>query len=206
MLCAATGNSPTGTYGVLAKEYGLRPALFDDLRVLKLDEWGGVPINDPGTCESYIHKHLLTPLQIPEKRYLSFDSNPTDTESECKRTQAVLSSAGPIDCCVLGLGLNGHLALNEPADDLQPNFHKARLTDSTLQHSMVTAMGQRPSYGWTLGMSDILQSRMILLLVSGASKRDITRELLNRRLTTQLPASFLWLHPNTICLFDKEAV
>ncbi len=114
---------------------------------------------------------------------------------------------GPIDCCVLGLGLNGHLALNEPAPELQTNFHRAAgLTDSTLQHSMVTAMGQRPSYGLTLGMADIFQSRLILLLVSGAAKKKITLELLDRRVTTDLPASFLWLHPNTICLLDKDTV
>jgi galactosamine-6-phosphate isomerase len=206
LLCTATGNSPTGTYGILAKEYTHRPGLFDEVRVLKLDEWGGVPIEDPGTCESYLQTRLLTPLQIPASRYLSFESNPVDPDRECTRMQAVMAAAGPIDCCVLGLGLNGHLALNEPAPELQPHFHLARLTDSTLQHSMVTAMGQRPSYGLTLGMADILRSRLILLLVSGPAKKKITLELLSKKVRTGLPASFLWLHPNTICLLDKDTV
>ncbi len=206
LLCAATGNSPTGTYEILAKEYTRRPGLFDGLRVLKLDEWGGVPMDDPGTCESYLRKNLLTPLQIPDRRYISFNSNPEDPQYECLKTQANIDDAGPIDCCVLGLGLNGHLALNEPAPELQTNFHRAGLTDSTLQHSMVTAMGQRPLYGLTLGMADILQSRLILLLVSGPAKKKITLELLSKKVTTHLPASFLWLHPNTICLLDKDTV
>jgi len=54
-------------------------------------------------------------------------------------------------------------------------------------------------------MADIFQSRMILLLVSGAAKRDIVQNLLSQRITTSLPASLLWLHPNAICLFDQDA-
>jgi len=206
LLCAATGNSPTGTYGILAKEYEQRPGLFAEMRVLKLDEWGGVPMDDPGTCESYLQKRLLSPLQIRAPRYLSFDSNAAYPEKECIRMQGVITANGRIDCCVLGLGLNGHMALNEPAPELQTNFHLARLSDSTLQHSMVTAMGRRPSYGLTVGMADILGSRLILLLVSGPAKKKITGELLSKKLTTHLPASFLWLHPNTICLLDKDTV
>ncbi|WP_431216260.1 hypothetical protein ACQ86N_17465 [Puia sp. P3] len=43
LLCAATGNSPTRTYQLLAEECGRRPERFAAMRVLKLDEWGGIP-------------------------------------------------------------------------------------------------------------------------------------------------------------------
>jgi galactosamine-6-phosphate isomerase len=205
LLCAATGNTPGRTYELLAREYASRPGLFDELSVLKLDEWGGLPMTDPGTCESYLQTRLLSPLQISRQRYLSFCSDPTDPELECRRMQAKLATAGPIDCCVLGLGMNGHIGLNEPADFLQSGCHIARLSEATLQHSMVSAMDCQPSFGLTLGMADILQARMILLLVSGPTKKKITRELLSKRVTTNLPASFLWLHGNTICLLDRDA-
>ncbi|HTI07356.1 MAG TPA: galactosamine-6-phosphate isomerase, partial [Puia sp.] len=205
LLCAATGNTPSGTYERLVEEYDKRPALFDAMRVLKLDEWGGIPMTDPGSCEAYLQARLLSPLRITGDRYLSFRSDAPDPEVECKRVQKELEKAGPIDCCVLGLGLNGHIGLNEPAGSLQPGFHLAQLSEGTLGHSMVAAMNRRPSYGLTLGMADILQARTILLLISGKDKRNITGELLSKKITTSLPASFLWTHPNTICLLDKEA-
>ena len=206
LLCAATGNSPSGTYERLVEEYGKRPELFAGLRVLKLDEWGGIPMDAPGSCESYLQSRLLSPLHISGSRYLSFDSDAADPEGECKRVQGELEKAGPIDCCVIGLGMNGHIGLNEPAATLQPDFHLAQLSEGTLGHSMVQAMNPKPSYGLTMGMADILRARTILLLISGKDKRSITRELLlSKKLTTHLPASFLWLHPNTICLLDKEA-
>ena len=119
--------------------------------------------------------------------------------------QAELAKAGPIDCCVLGLGINGHLGFNEPAEYLHPGCHIARLSPTTLQHTMVGDMTSRPSYGLTLGMADILQAKMVLILISGSSKKEITREFLSERVTAELPASFLWLHPNAVCLLDRAA-
>jgi galactosamine-6-phosphate isomerase len=70
----------------------------------------------------------------------------------------------------------------------------------------VTAAGKAPTYGLTMGVGDILQSKMVLLLISGSAKKEITGKLLSQRgVTPELPASFLLLHPNTICLIDRQA-
>ena len=206
LLCAATGNSPEGTYALLSERYKKEPDLFSFLRVIKLDEWGSIPMDNPGTCESFLQKHLIGPLEIDSKRYISFQSDPKDPDKECTRIENELENYGPIDICILGLGMNGHLALNEPGNFLESNIHVAKLSEVTLTHSMVHQMGVLPSYGLTLGMKDILQSSLILLLISGAKKKDITAEFLKENITTELPASFLWLHPNVVCLIDREAL
>lgn len=206
LLCAATGNSPTGTYQLLAEQYGKQPEFFKELRIVKLDEWGGIPMDAPGTCESYLQAHLIQPLELEESRYLSFNSSPYDPQQECSRVQDQLKKEGPIDLCILGLGMNGHLAFNEPADFLQPQAHVASLSASSLEHSMASEMVLKPTYGLTLGMSDILQSKIILILISGAQKRNITNKFLSEKITTLVPASFLWLHPNVICLVEKNAM
>jgi galactosamine-6-phosphate isomerase len=64
---------------------------------------------------------------------------------------------------------------------------------------------RRPAFGLTLGMADLLQARKILLLVSGSSKRDQTVRLFSQKISTQFPASFLWLHADAVCLADAEA-
>ncbi len=112
---------------------------------------------------------------------------------------------GPIDICILGLGMNGHLALNEPGEFLESHVHVAKLSESSLTHAMIGDMKMKPSYGLTLGMADILQSVFVLIIISGVAKKKITADFLNGNITTQLPASFLWLHPNAVCLIDKEA-
>jgi len=56
-----------------------------------------------------------------------------------------------------------------------------------------------------MGMRDILGARRILLLAFGEHKAEPIRELLTKRVTTQFPASFLWLHQNVTCIFDQAA-
>jgi galactosamine-6-phosphate isomerase len=71
---------------------------------------------------------------------------------------------------------------------------------------MLAGLKKKPSYGLTLGMADILQSRMILMLISGKEKKEIARSFLSGRISTRVPASFLWLHANVICLISKDAI
>jgi len=204
LICAATGKSPTRMYELVADEFNRQPALFSKMRILKLDEWGNIPMEHPKTCETYLQTHVIQPLRIDTDRYVSFLSNPGDPHEECIRIQKEIDRMGGIDLCILGLGMNGHIGLNEPADFLQPDCHVADLSEMTLQHPMATAMEEKPGYGFTLGMADILQSRKILLLVHGSNKNRISRELFSGRISTKIPASFLWLHPDTMCLTDNE--
>ena len=205
LLCAATGGSPTETYNLLGKEYLHQPGLFADLRIIKLDEWGGIPLDDQGTCESYLQTHLLQPLHISKSRYIGFNSCPDDPVQECLTIQEQIDKEGPIDICILGLGMNGHLALNEPAEYLQPYCHKADLSEQSLRHPMAYSMIIKPTYGLTLGMADIFSSKMILILINGQQKKKMVQQFLTKRISSSVPASFLWLHPNVICLIEKDA-
>jgi len=206
LLCAATGGSPTRMYELLAEESVSQPDLFTQIRIIKLDEWGGVPMEYSGTCEHYLQQYVIKPFQIPDERYISFQSNPENPKQECERINNLLIKNGPIDICILGIGMNGHLALNEPDLFLNPHCHVASLSEETLQHPMLPEEDTKPGYGLTLGMADILQSKKIIILISGEKKRKITRLFLSRNITTALPASFLWLHPDVVCLVDKDAV
>lgn len=205
LFCAATGGSPERTYELMQDAHASAPSLFSDINVIKLDEWGGIDMDDPGTCESYLQSRLIKPMNVDASRYMSFKSDTTRPDAECSRIQEELRKRGPIDLCLLGLGMNGHIAFNEPADFLYPDVHVANLSESSMTHAMTNSMRKTPKFGLTLGMSDILLSRMILILISGAKKKGITKAFLSKKLSTHLPASLLWLHPNVICLIDRDA-
>jgi galactosamine-6-phosphate isomerase len=205
LLCAATGDSPLRTYELLAESTVHDISLFSQLRIVKLDEWGGLPMTHPGTCESFLRKHLLRPLSVTDDRYIAFRSDAASPEKECNRIQQALSAQAPVDICVLGIGMNGHIALNEPAPELQPHCHRAVLAGTSLQHPMIAGSDRPPTCGLTLGMADILQSRKIILLIGGSKKAKITKAFLSGMITTALPASFLWLHPDVVCLIEQNA-
>ena len=200
LLCSASGSSPLGAYKKLAQNGSI---VFEQLRIIKLDEWGGIEMDNPQSCESFLQEHVLKPLRVHPDRYITFQTNPQNKEAECRTVSNYLENNGPIDLCVLGLGLNGHIAFNEPADFLQPFAHIAELSGTSMQHPMASKMDQKPTYGLTLGMAEILQSRKIMIAVTGKKKKVIAENFLSGKITTRLPASFLWLHPNVECLVDK---
>ena len=205
-MCVATGNSPRGTYNKLADIYNEQPNIFKEVSIVKLDEWGGIRPSDAQSCETFIRHKILEPLKISDDRFVSFKSNPTSPEKECKRVQKEIEEKGPIDICILGLGKNGHIGFNEPEDSLSPNCHVVQLSIDSLQHQMTNAMHEKPSYGLTLGMGDILQSKKIILLITGSNKEKIIDKLFEEKITTHLPASFLWMHPNVECYIDSESL
>lgn len=202
LLCAATGSSPEGLYAELAKIAQTNKEAFSRMRVLKLDEWGGIPANHPVTCEYYLRSRLLDPLGITEKRYISFRSDPEYPDQECRRIRSLLDKEGPIDLCILGLGRNGHLGLNEPAQKLESYCHVSALSEESLRHPMIASLDNKPTYGLTLGMEEILSSGQIVMLVSGKGKIAVTRKFMEAIVSNRLPASHLWLHPRTDCLVD----
>lgn len=200
LLCAASGETPAHTYALLHSHADR----FRHVRVLKLDEWGGLAMDDPGTCEETLQRQLIRPLAVSPDRFHGFASDSADPPAECRRLQQWLREHGPIDLCILGLGANGHLAFNEPAPSLQPFSHVAELAACSQRHAMTELARRKPAYGMTIGIADILASRHILLLVSGIHKRDLFCELLSQRIDTQVPASFLWLHQNVTCICDTD--
>ena len=206
LLCTASGSSPAMTYNIFEKKYTENPEPCKRLRILKLDEWGGISMANPQSCEIFLQKNLIRPLNISPERYISFNSNPEQPEQECARISSFLLSNGPVDVCVLGLGLNGHIAFNEPGNFLMPDCHVAKLSEKSMSHPMAKEMGELPTYGLTIGMGDILQSKKIILIIAGTGKKEIVKEFLSGKITTQLPASFLWTHPNVVCLVDKTSL
>jgi galactosamine-6-phosphate isomerase len=206
LMCASGGASWAGCYGELGQRKRRNPALFSRLRVVQIDEWGGLGANDPATCRAQIKQQLLQPLGVAGERFAGFRSDPASPERECERMQRWLMANGPIDLCLLGLGMNGHIALNEPAAGLRPNVHVVKLTASSLKSDMLRKAERKPRYGLTLGMGDILASRKILMLVSGEAKRAVLKRLLEPIVSPDFPASFLWLHPAVTIICDQAAL
>jgi galactosamine-6-phosphate isomerase len=205
LLCVASGATPARAYDLFAEAGRSRPEDFRRLRILRLDEWGGLAGDDPGSSEAQIRRQLASPLGVSADRYFAFRGDAPDPAGECARIRQVVEEQGPIDVSVLGLGLNGHLGFNEPAAFLQPHAHVAELSRTSREHSMLASARAVPTCGLTLGLADLMRSRRVLLVVSGAHKRDVLARMVTGGLTTSLPASFLRMHPDTLCLCDRAA-
>jgi len=186
LFCVASGGSPSGTYAQMSAHKNLHPEFGEQLRVIKLDEWGG--------------------LEPDSACYWTIDPDTSDPEGACLKMEQVLEQEGPLDICILGIGVNGHIALNEPGDTHQLPYHVCELAPSTLANGMLKTLKQPPSFGMTIGLRGIMQSKLILLFIAGSGKKEAFERLKDPRVSGQFPASYLWLHPNVQVLVDERAV
>ncbi len=200
-ICLASGASPDLAYQlfvqmVIEQSIDISHAMFT-----KLDEWCGFDGDHEATCEKYIQDRIIKKLNIKRENYITFNPNALDFKKEVEKVGKLLHQY-PITLSILGIGKNGHLGLNEPNDYLNPFTHIEILSETTKAHQMLG--NEVVDNGMTIGMNEILNSKNILLLISGSNKQEIFNQFLTEKITTKLPASFLWLHPNTTSIVQTD--
>lgn len=205
LFCVASGGSPSGLYSEMKTFQDQNPDFCSKLRVVKLDEWGGLEEGSTFTSEHDVQTKFIQPLGISQDRYLTIDPFDEDPEAACELMKIELKR-NQVDLCILGIGVNGHIALNEPADTLQVSFHIAQLAESTLNNGMIKSLKQPPTFGMTMGMGEIMRSKKILLFIAGSGKKEAFQLLLKEELSTHFPASLLWSHPNVEVLIDESVI
>lgn len=200
VICVATGATPLLTYHRFVEKVKADRIDISRVTFVKLDEWVGLVPDNPATCEVFLQQHLLKPLGVAPERYISFISDKADKQ-ECNRVIREIKARGGLDLCVLGIGKNGHLGLNEPDEWLEPGCHITSLDERTQLHDMLRVAGTPVEQGITLGLQDIMAAKEVLLLVAGEGKQHAFAAMREGKVSTRIPASFLWLHPNTSCLY-----
>lgn len=203
-ISIATGDTPLGTYARWIEKMRSLGLSTDRIRIHKLDEWAGVSATDPASCEYFLQDKILKPLGIGEDRYFGVACNTADPAGECRRVAAVMERE-PLDLSILGVGVDGHLGLNEAGDELTYETHTVNLAPSSKEHQMLSATERNVEQGLTSGIGEIMAARRILFLVSGKKKQRAFARFMERKITPRLPASFLWLHGDVTCLCDREA-
>lgn len=113
----------------------------------------------------------------------------------------------PRDIQLLGLGSNGHIAFNEPNTPLGSETHVVDLTENTIKDNarLFADISEVPKKEFTMGIKQIMQAKQILILASGKNKAAAVYKTVKGKVTEEVPASVLQLHPNCILIIDKEA-
>lgn len=124
---------------------------------------------------------------------------------------AELLTAAPIDISCLGIGVNGHLAFNDPPADFDdPALVKRVELDDVSRQQQVDdgcfgAFADVPSSAVTLTVPALLSAAELFCMVPGASKRAAVTRTLHGPIGGELPASALRTHPNCTIYVDKES-
>jgi len=206
LLCPASGSTPVGLYKELVNLY--RQQKFDPSNWLfvALDEWVGMDGNKEGSCKQSLDEQLFKPLKIDADKICFFDGKAADLDEECDRVEQFIQQHGGIDVSVLGLGMNGHVGMNEPYTPSSLRSHVAKLDPVTQEVGQkYFKERQHLSEGITLGLATLLESKHIFLSVNGKRKAEIVKKVIEGNITEEVPASILRRHKGLKIYLDAEA-
>jgi galactosamine-6-phosphate isomerase len=205
LLCLPSGKSPVAFLRRLREHYG-RTRRLPEWYFVGLDEWIGVAQHESGSCRHFLDNHLFAHLGVPEDRISFFDGMNPDIDAEARRADAFVAAHKGIDICVLGIGTNGHLGLNEPGSLRDSPTRLVELEASTIDAAQAYFSGPKAvRHGITLGLSTLMSSRTLVLLASGEGKADIIRQALEGPVGPEVPGSFLQHHPDCVVYLDEAA-
>ena len=126
---------------------------------------------------------------------------------KCEKYEEIVKSYGGADLQLLGLGHNGHIGFNEPADEFPKFTHCVDLTESTINANarFFEKIEDVPTQAYTMGIGTIMRAKRILLIASGADKAEAVKKALQGPVMPQMPASILQLHPDVTVVLDEAA-
>jgi len=206
LICTASGDSPAGVYKELLKKVSAKDVNVSDWYFVSLDEWAGMNENDEGSCRFHLDSQLFNPLYVPAERICFFDGRANDLEKDCLQIENFITNHGGITAAIVGLGMNGHVGMNEPGTSPELYSHIAEIDTETQKVGQKYFKEQQHlSHGLTLGIASLMKARHIILLVNGAKKAQIVQKVLEGEISESLPASLLRKHPDLKVYLDKEA-
>lgn len=205
-MAVPAGRTPRRMYQLLALEARRRGIGFDRMRLFAVDELCP-PAPLAGYFWSQVRREFLSWAGVPPERCRPFDLAAPDLQAMCRAYEEAIARAGGLDLIMLGLGPNGHLASNEPGSPLDSRTRPLALTPGTVAYILTDEGADRrvADRAVTLGLATILEAREVVLLVSGAAKREVLRAALTGPVSEACPASVLQRHPRLTVLADREA-
>lgn len=207
VLGLATGSTPIGIYEQLSAWHQSGELDFSQITTVNLDEYCGLAPDNEQSYHYFMTEHLFSKVNLPKGRQFLPDGMNLDADRECERYQNLIGLLGGIDIQLLGLGHNGHIGFNEPSDSFVKDVHQVELTEKTIEANkrFFDSMEDVPRKAYTMGIGTIFQAKKILLVVSGAEKAGILRQVMCGPICPQVPGSILQLHPDVTVVADQEA-
>jgi glucosamine-6-phosphate isomerase len=206
LICLPAGNTAIQTFKQIILLHKRNEINLEEVRFLALDEW--LDISEPeSNCSSFLLKHLFDHLNLREEQVKFFSGKSESAVIECEEFDQIIFDHGGLDLIILGLGMNGHLGLNEPMTSFN-NYTTIVQLDHTTQDVGQKYFSNKVSLekGITIGIKHILESKKAILQVTGRAKKEIAKKVLETEPTEEIPATALKLMENSYFIADKAVI
>ena len=208
VLGLLTGSTPLGVYALLAELNQLKQVSFQHVVTFNMDEYVGIPVDHEQSYHSFMSKNFFSKIDINPANINILDGNSQNLEEACEAYEAKIKSVGGIDLFLGGVGVDGHIAFNEPGSSLASRTRQKSLTtDTILANSRFFGndCNNVPHKALTVGVATIMDAKEVLILASGHSKARAVRHAVEEPISHQWTISAIQMHPKGILVVDEEA-
>jgi len=208
VLGLATGSTPLQTYAELVRMHREEGLSFAHVTTFNMDEYVGLPEEHPESYHTFMWKHLFSHIDINPQNVNIPNGNAEDLLEECAAYERKILAAGGIDLFLGGIGVDGHIAFNEPFSSLQS---RTRLINLTVETRIANSrffggdIQAVPRQAVTVGVATVCDAKQVVILATGYAKAAAIRQTIEGEVSHVCTASALQLHPDAIIVCDEQA-
>ena len=203
----ATGSTPLPLYQELIAREKAGKIDFTRVRSANLDEYKGLAPDHPQSYRRFMQENLFDHISIKPENTIVPDGLAEDVQAMCEAYERKIEAWGGVDLQLLGIGHDGHIGFNEPADHFPGMPHEVELTAMTRDANkrFFASLDEVPTAAFTMGIGTVMAAKKIVMVVTGADKHDILMKSFFGPVTPEVPASILQFHPDVTVICDAAA-
>jgi len=208
VLGLPTGSTPLGVYNQLIKLYESGQVSFKHVVTFNMDEYVGLAEDHPQSYHSFMWNNFFKHIDIPSGNINMLNGNAANLEAECKAYEEKITSVGGIHLFLGGVGMDGHIAFNEPGSSLQSRTRVKTLTQDTIMANsrfFDNDIHQVPALALTVGVGTIMDALEVLIIANGHNKAQALCQAVEGNVNHLWTITALQLHPRGIIVCDESA-
>jgi glucosamine-6-phosphate deaminase len=202
-VVVSTGSSQFEMFQALVRENVDWPRV----EVFHLDEYIGLPLTHIASFRKYLYERFID--QVPVKKFYSVDVEGDITGRIRDLTNEIRKK--PVDLGIIGIGVNGHIAFNDPPADFKTHdaYIVVKLDEQCrmqqVNEGWFKTVGDVPDEAVSMSVWQIMQCNSIISVVPHQVKADAVKKTLTGKLTNTVPATMLKTHPDWHLFLDVNS-
>lgn len=199
---------------------------WENIYAFHLDEYIDLPKGHPNTFAEYLRIHIFDKVDIPKENIFYIKESGKNEDEIIKNYKKFfiekyneIKKNGGVYVAFIGIGVNGHIAFNEPNTDLWTNeiIIKIKIDEISVKQqyddyknhpnpkARYKSLEEVPRNALTMSVSSILHADKIFCMVPGKQKADAVKITIDGEISKKVPASFLRLHNDVNLYLDKNS-
>ncbi|MEH0690301.1 glucosamine-6-phosphate deaminase [Vibrio cholerae] len=208
VLGLPTGGTPLSTYKALIELYQAGQVSFKHVVTFNMDEYVGIDPNHPESYRSFMYNNFFNHVDIQEENINLLDGLADDIDAHCAAYEDKIRSYGKINLFMGGVGIDGHIAFNEPGSSLSSRTRIKTLTEDTrIANSRFfdNDINQVPKFALTIGVATLLDAEEVMILSLGHNKALALQMAIEGSVNHMWTVTALQMHRKAIIVADEPA-